>query len=73
MSILGLLQVEKKGSKDSDPMYESKFIFCCLMILEIVLKNTTTNIPEFKGECPKEDQLLDGDAQEIHCISSPQG
>lgn len=72
-NISGLLQIDKKGNKDSDPMYESKFIFCCLMLLEIRLKSTTTNIPGFKGECPNEDQLLDADAQQIHCVSSPQG
>lgn len=31
----------------------------------------TTNIPDFKGECPNEDQLLDADAEQIGCVISP--
>jgi len=41
------------------------------MLLDIRLKSTTTNIPDFKGERLDEGQLLDVDAQQTYCVISP--
>lgn len=67
----GVFQEGKKEKRGSDPMYDSKFIFCHLIVLDMRFVCTSTNTPECKGECPNEDQLLDADDQQIHYAISP--
>lgn len=67
----GVYPEGKKEKKGSDSMYDSKFVFCHLMVLDTRFICTSTNTPDFKGECSNERQLLDADDQQEHCAISP--